>query len=214
VLHATVDDQHAERVADRHRHDLLRPAVEAQRVPGLPEADCELIHDSAGHTGKVVLGLLAEQRFLGEGKRPTGEGLHDGGRRHLERGAGTQAPPGRKRRADLRIESADHESASSIPLDHPSYVIRPVPPDRRDRLTHVERHGPSVTLRPQHRQAIATGPDIDRHVAIDRHRQDDAVVVVGVFADEIDPTWGTDGERPGGGPRLGRHRGILLVGAA
>ena len=102
----------------------------------------------------------------------------------------------------------------SISLDHPADVIRPTPPHRMDRLGEVERHRPTVPLRPQHCQSVAPWADADRHMTFDRHREDEAVVVVGVFADQIHAAWRACSKR--NGDRLGRarHRWHLLLHAA
>ena len=206
VLHAAIEDEDADGGVDRHCHHLARSAVELERVASLPAADGELIHDSAGNAGKLVLGLLAEERFLHPGKAPATERLHNGRHRHLERRTRAQSGPGREGGTDVGIESRDHEPDPPVALDHPPDVIRPAPRHRRDGRGEVERDRSPVALRPQHGQPVFPRADMDRHMAFDRHRQDEAVVVVGVLADEVHATRRACGKRDGNRLGQARHR--------
>ena len=83
-----VDDQHGD-CGIGHRHTSRRPraAVQQQRVIFLSEDGCELVHDAAGHAGKVVFGPLAEQCFLQRFECRAGHRFEQGGGGHLQRGA-------------------------------------------------------------------------------------------------------------------------------
>ena len=86
-----VDDQHGDcGIGHRHRGGCARAAVQQQRVILPREDGGELVHDPARHAGKVVFGLLTQQRLLNRVERLAGHRFEQGGGGDFQRGAAGQ----------------------------------------------------------------------------------------------------------------------------
>ncbi len=179
-----------------------RPARRSRRRSGnhsisrscSPQHRDELVHDSAGHSGILVFGILAEQPPWRSGRASA---------RREPRQASPWRLPGRHRSIGRR--RAEHRCGSR------PRRVRPVqPPDSRRR-----RPGHSSTSSRPRRADLAVDGNCgglfrradqparpsselraarsgDHHPLLDGHRQDEAVVVVGVFADQVHPSRGGD----------------------
>ena len=187
--HGVADHQPDLRV-DRHEARIERPAVDQERASGRPMTGDELVHDAATHADEVVLGALA-----GEGERRQVDGDARGGEegiagRDLQRGGGGEAGAERHIAVDEHVDAGEPVAGT---LQHQCLaedVIAPVLPRRRvrfveielERLVHQERADPEFPVRP--RRDRGDGRQLQRR------REDEAVIVVGVLADDIDAARG------------------------
>ncbi len=158
--------------------------------------DGQLVHDAAGHAGELVLGLLRQPgrapripRQIGDGA----EGPSDGNlerRRRGQPGAGRHLARDREVRATERVARPEHRPRDAGDVAEPSAAgTAPVGLGRGAALQVVERQLARLAelggVGAQH--AILARNKGDGDVAINRHRQDETVVVVGVLADQVDP---------------------------
>ena len=171
----------------------LRAAIEQHEMIGPAHHRCKLVHDAARHAGEFVLGFLAEQSLFDGFKRRARHRFEQRGRGDFERRAAGQARRRSARwirsRPEIRAaacrarrsrRSRQRRSSTSGRAWHGvgGFVERDL---RLHRSVGDAEHRRAVLSR----QACRAAGD-DHAVAVDRHRQHEAVVVVDVLADEID----------------------------
>jgi hypothetical protein len=168
--------------------DLQRPAVEKQRVPGLAPDRRGLVHDAAGHAGVVVFRALGQRRPLVDGQVEAAEVDQRGEHRRLQRGRRGEAG------AEWHVGGDGHAGAGHVVAglaQHP-HDARDVGCPARYVLGEVEGD-PLVGLRRPHRPLRTVHPGGGDDGALGQcEGEHEAVVVVGVLADQVDP--------PGRGP--------------
>jgi hypothetical protein len=161
------------------------PGVDEQRLTGAAEAARHLVHDADRRPDEIGLDPLRQtrHRVIVQGdilQRPEAAQQRD-----AERGAGRDAAADRNRRGDPRVEPLD---LHAVIAQHPGDALHVVDPAAAGLLV-AEAVGRGVT-----RQRGAVGPDAaalaapEPHVrALRQHRrQHEALVVVGVLADQVD----------------------------
>ena len=172
---------------DRNGARLERAAVDQKRVPGHAAGGDVLVHDAAAHADEIVLGPLAHLggRHRLEGQARGGEeSVRDA---DLERGRRAQS--GSERNVAPHDEVGADKAATAL-LQHrrdAEHVVRPVVTTaRRGGRVEVELargvHEHGVDADP----AVVTRRAGDERRKIQRRRHDEAVVVVGVLADQVD----------------------------
>ena len=156
--------------------------------PARAAVDDHLVHDPAGNRGVFVLGLLADQgqpirvhlQTAPAEAGPARDGNFDG------RAAGKSAAD-RQRIGDQCVHSRQRDARRDQFRRHAAEII---PPGRLaaldlllqgelDEFVGINRRGDFDDL------VLAAAAD-DRHLRLDGHGKDESVVVIRVFADEID----------------------------
>ena len=148
------------------------------------QARRHLVHDAAANAGVVDLGALRHLRDLDVVDRDVEEAAQRAQRRDLERGARRQADAHRQLGRDVDVERRDRMAAPRDFLDAAEDVaaerlvgqaIEPEP--KRPRQASAER---SVNSSP------TAWPSETVVCCASRDRQHEAVVVVGVLAEQVD----------------------------
>ena len=176
---------------------LEAAAVDQQGVALAAGGRDQLVHDPAVDAHPLVLGLLAQ---LGHDGRVPGEIGPDGerpSRGHLERRRGGQPGAQGHVAGDHALPAGQIQArlveAPRGPLDvlDPGRVAGgPLAVGRQ--AIEGELVGPIEVDRVGDHPAVVAWPHRDPDRPIDGQGHDEPVVVVGVFADEVDPAWGTD----------------------
>ena len=169
----------------RHRRDREVARVESQRVAGPAEERRELVEETRLRADPVVLDPGAEARqhaAVGLGAAAVLEQRER--ERHLERGGRREPGPARHVAADRQL-GAPKAVAGALQLRHrPAHEgCPPVGPRRRGQLEGVglaELGGARANL------AVRPVARLHRDPELDRERQAEPVVVVGVLADQVD----------------------------
>ena len=166
--------------------EVLRPAVEQHQVVGPAHDRRELVHDAAGHAGELMLGPLAQQGLGLRLERRASHRFDERGGGDLQCGTARKSASDRHVRADERIESARPQVPRDAPGQHARHVVRPMAAlgnssrlGERDHRLVIRGHAADRRL---FARCVAGG---NHRVAVNRHRQHEAVVVVDVFADQI-----------------------------
>ena len=159
--------------------------VEQERVTCAGVGDRELVHDPAFDADELVLGALTEDGQVRAGN--VGECASDG---HLECGRGREADPLGKRAGDAEMGSFCRLEQPDDPAD----VVTP----GAGRLDQTELKDVRFAEigRIDGDQVVLTLISLDGGEEIDRDGKDETAVVVGVLAEEVDPSRGP--RRPGG----------------
>ncbi len=178
-----------------------RGTVEEQRLAGLGQRRAHLIHDATAHADMMVLGAERDARDLArrepsvrEQAQRLGESDRQGRRRreprpyrHVARDRDPGA--GARGRGPGRDELVHHARDIGPP---PPGASRPV----------VDARHLAVERRDHLEDARLATPDRDDGALGNRHREHGTAVVVGVFAQQVDPagrrgrSLGGDAERP------------------
>ena len=202
VLHLRVDDeQHQAGGVEAERHLLHREAaaVEEHRGVTLAEHAGRLVHDPGRRTDGDVLGALADPRQIGAVEPEVPHVVQRDGDRHLDGGGGGEPGADRHVRVDRDVEAVPQRRVVALP-DRPGHTERVGGPAGElaggdgaqvrldERLVEGGHEADPVVVARRQR---------DRGRAVDRERQHEAVVVVGVLADQVDPPGGAP--EPGGG---------------
>jgi hypothetical protein len=164
----------------------------------LTERRDELVHDAAHRSDVGVLGRLSGKSEI-DARDPVGVGERRHGQRdrHLERGRRRQARPRGNVAVDQEVGSRELEAVALPERLHGALdVVEPAAPLGRPRMIEIELLSLLEALGDDADPAIASFRRGDDRAAIDRHRQREAVVVIGVLADQVDAT------RRGEDPRL------------
>ena len=165
-------------------------AVDEQRVAGLSEQRGELVHEPAGHTGG---------RGLGRRTRPAATSTRSSGVAAEREGQATASAGARREPGPDRHGRARRRGRPVPPSSPRSWRARTTPATNRPHAGSTVEGSvvPSTATATSPaswadaaRTACAIGrrPDPDRTGAVDRQRQDEPVVVVGVVAHEVDPS--------------------------
>ena len=139
----------------------------------------------------MVLGALGELGHLhGVPSDPAGGGKRPGGG-HFQGGRGRQPGPQRHVAGQHALPAGEAKTGllqapgRALKILEPAGVfVADVVQGELARLVVVDREDGHA--------AVVSWLQGDPYGAIDRQRQDEAVVVVGVFAEEIDSAWGAD----------------------
>jgi hypothetical protein len=169
-----------------------RAAVEEQGMTGAGEQADHLVHDPAVDADPAVLGLVPEQRRADgvrlpvRGRRESQDGRHRhrgrGGQSRAERNvAGHHAVPAGEGPAGLL-----HRPGRAFDVFRPAFVFLQV--------IQRELGGLVVFQRVDDGAPVGARAKGDAHGAVNRHRQDVALVVVGVLADQVHPSRRADEE--------------------
>ncbi|GIV03617.1 MAG: hypothetical protein KatS3mg015_2447 [Fimbriimonadales bacterium] len=176
-------------------------------MPGPAQAGGKRVHDAAMHADEAVLDLLAEPRPLGTREREAEQVFQPHEQGHL--GGGRRAQPGAD--GHVAVEDALEAGRDEPPLleqRHDASGI--VPPRRAGARQGVECRIQPLVVVERVQDDAPVRPPPQRHVdgLPERHRQDEAVVVVGMIPDEVDPAGRT------GQGRFGRRPDVPLEGPA
>lgn len=195
VLDAGVDDQEAQARGGAVEGDGVvcgASGVQAQDVALGGAGGGRLVHDPAGHAHVRVLGAAGQGGQFGAGGRePVQLGEGQGGR-HLQGGGGGQSCSGRHVGAYVEVRAADREPRLAQRPGHPGRVRGPAVgsprPVCRVEGGEVEGDHPGAGrggVEPQ--QAVGARGGGHFGALREGEGQGEAVVVVGVFADQVDP---------------------------
>ncbi len=214
ATHIGVDDQH--RQIRRHGDEagLQRAAVEQQGVVSFAAGGDHLIHDAAVAADELVLRLLAVEGDLGladiEPQRFF-ECLTDG---YFQRGGGGEPRPLRHVAGDHQIEAAQGITALLQILHHAADVVAPALAGVvLDGLVEVELVALVVVVGGDHLHLpVIAQADGNAGLVVDGAGQHEAVVVVGMFTDEVDATWGAHQQIGRFGKLLGKNGADALAG--
>ncbi len=192
VPHVGIDDKHGNgRIAHRHQLGFPRAAVEQQHLVFPAHDGNELVHDAARHSGIFVLGLLAKQRLFNRIKFFAGDGFEQRGGGHFKGCAAGQTAAERHGRVNHRIEAAGIQSAGEESGNDADGIIGPRA--FRKRLQRFRKvHGGGFVaeggVKPDLVRLLGRTIGGDDGVELNRHRKHKTIVVVGVFADDVDAT--------------------------
>ena len=179
---------HHERVGgkgQRHRAPGEGAAVEEHAGAGHAAGGRELVHEAAVHADVRVLGPLAdpgqlERRDRGRvGSERPGRGELEGRRRREARRAG-------ERRGQDPAEAAGRDAGLGERPRRPGDVRGHAAGTRADGV-EVERRALVRGVAHQLDPPVGGRHEGDPDLEVDRRRQDEAQVVVGVLADQVDP---------------------------
>src|SRR4030095_9872323 len=138
----------------------------------------ELVHNAAGHAGEVVLGALTEQGLLNRVELLACDRFNQCRGGDFKGGATGESAANRHARINHGVETGDPDLALLETGDYAAHVVRP------GRLTFADwsfqidvvRLAGGVVVQRGLPGGIRFGGDDG--VAVNRHRQDEAVVVV------------------------------------
>jgi hypothetical protein len=197
VFHAGVTDHQAKGLGKGHVGVVEGSAVEEDGLSGVGMGGDELVHDAALGTGEMVFGPLAGAGELVEVGGVTGGGEEGEAETHFEGGGGAQSGaegdfPGEKEIGALQSEAVGFQFDSDA-----SEVIAPVVLERGSWIIEIHDGGFPQVVSVGMEEAIGARGEggVDREM--DGGGEDEAFVVIGMFADEVDTTWGA-GEEGGG----------------
>ena len=113
------------------------------------------------------------------------------GCRHFKRCTAAESRSERKVGLKGEIATRDHDSLRCVPGRHPEHIIRPRRFAVKGRKA-IEREQDGFTwlqcaMEPD--PAVRASRGFYAHIAVDRRRQNEPVLVVDVFANKIDPSW-------------------------
>ena len=196
MLHAAVDDgDDAAAEVERDVPVLERAAVQEQRVAGPGHEADELVHDAALHPDEVVLGTLAEERQAGALHLEPDELLDDQGRDDLQRGRGAEARTLGEVAAEGEIHGAELDSRGREHAEDAADVVAPGPTRvALDRGVEGEGRALREVGGADADLAPLAQPSGELDAGVDGHREHEAVVVVGVLADQVDAPRGPPGD--------------------
>ena len=196
-----VDDRKLEVFRQRDPLHRAIAQIDEERLPLRPVHRCKLIEESGARSDvRPVLDPVRDVDGDLVGKteiQQVVEGPKEGDR---ERRAGSESRAGRQRGRHHRVEAGHFGAARAQLLGQSADSVRPGAVFRRDiapRVADLLRLEVGVG----HKMNDVIGPlaQGDLHPEVERDRQDQPVVVVGVLADEVDPAGRTT-------DRDGRHR--------
>ena len=156
------------------------------------EGGNKLVHDTAGHSGKIVLRLLAKQRLFHRIESGSRDRFQQRGGANLERGTAAQATAQRHGGMQEHVETARLDAALQEAGDNATRVIPPFWRGQPNGPGKINRSHLGLQSAAQRDDLPAIDRPVCRHhaVILDGHRQDEAVVVIGVLADDVDTARG------------------------
>ncbi|GAA3231230.1 hypothetical protein GCM10020256_45580 [Streptomyces thermocoprophilus] len=190
VLDAGVDDEEAEAFGGEVERDLPLgevAGVEEQGVPGPAAGGGGLVHDADGGADVDVLGALAEAGELPALQAEVVQVVQGERDDDLQRGRGGQAGAGGDGGGEVDVGSGDGVAGLAQCPHDARRVGGPCPVGVGGEVVEAEFGDAGVDVRGVQAQdaAVAAGDGRDGGVR-QRERHDEAVVVVGVLADEVD----------------------------
>eukprot|EP00962_Isochrysis_galbana_P057649 scaffold30091_cov101-Isochrysis_galbana.AAC.1 len=188
-------------VVERHvLRGEWRAAVDQQGVPFPPTRGDKLVHDTARGAAEGVLAPLADEGLLGRVDPQAVDRLNQGGGGHLQRRRRRQPAPQRYSRQHDRVKPAPaRRQLRQVPGHHAAHVVGPVAGRSRLERRIAREGGDGAThpaigrAYPAHRRAGR--PRRDDRVPVDAEGHHEALVVVGVLADEVDSAGRADHHR-------------------
>ena len=178
------DEERRVSACDRHRLRRERAAVDAERRVRLPERARHLVQHAARHADEAVLGAVGEHGEVARRERLSARLADRARHRHGERRGAREAGAARDVARDREVEAGRREPALREREERTRYVVDPVaaPHRRRGR----ELGGVRVPLGDDAHAAVAPTRRRDERRAVDRTREHEPFVVVGVLADQVD----------------------------
>ena len=155
----------------------------------LSEGRGELIHDAAGHPGELVFRALAEQRLFHGIEDVPGHGFEQSGGGYFQSRAAGKAAAQRHGRIQESLEAVDLNSESLKSGYHSTRVVGPAWFAWLQRLSEVKQSRAGESLAAQSSLGLVDRAGGHDRPPLDGHRQNKAVVVVSVFADDVDSSW-------------------------
>ena len=213
MAHAAVDHDEAQPRGQAHGAVAQRAAIEKQGAAAFAEQRGHRVHDAAARTDEAVLGVPAKQGEFDRIEGCAGERQEcpaDGDEQCCR---GTQPGADRDLARDPQVRPAQRQSGGEQRTRDTLRMVAPVAARRRVDLVEIQRDRLDEVLGLHDELAVAAGHGRDPGGAVERHREDETLVVVGVLADQIHPARGTHRERPRPGaveqaPRQGRKSNI------
>jgi len=165
---------------------LERATVDEQRLAVDARRRDQLIHDPAVHTDPLVLGLLSEQGHFGGIPGQIGHRGEGTRRRHLDRGRGGKPRTEGDIPGDHAVEALEREpgvlQGQAVPLRYSIQLsLDFVPRASRSNSCVSSKSREVTTTRRSGAGAVRSTPRVDGH------REDEAVVVIGMLADQVHP---------------------------
>src|SRR5437867_4088046 len=192
-----VDDQQLRRRRQRDAPALQAPRVDQERPPLDAEARRHLVHHPDARADELVLGPLAEERPPDVVEREAKGRAQRAQHRDLERGAGGEARPDRHAGRDAEVEAEDQRAVGPQRPREPLHVVEPAAAGRL-RTERVLLHLARQARARRAHLLVGARRELGHRALRDRHREHEALVVVRVLADQVDPTRrvGRDGRGP------------------
>jgi hypothetical protein len=185
MLHHGIDSQDLE--VGRQGHDGVgqSPAIDLDGGTGLSEHGDILVHDAAGNTGELAFGLLAQLRQSQRFDGPAAQ--HRQRQRDFERGGRTESRTRRDSAMNADVLRCDRIASRDQLTRDADNVIGPVAGGRKARQIgdsqSPDLFRSSVWTRSPPVIGGRGGGDAGQ---VERDRQDEAQVVIGMFANQID----------------------------
>lgn len=219
VFHAGITDHQAEGVGDGNVGGFEGSAIEEDGMAGLGMGGDELVHDPAVGAGEMVFGSLSGEGETAEVRGMTGGGEEGEAEAHFEGGGRAQAGAEGDLPGEPDIGSLEFEAIGFQFHGDASEVITPVVLERGAWIIEIHDDGFPKVVGVGMEEAIGAWGEGGMDREMDGGGEDEAVVVIGMFADEVDTTWGA-GEEGGwamvgmveGVDGLGRRHGGSLAG--
>ncbi len=209
VLDVGIADDDAEvGIVERDLPGGVVAAVNKECVSGLAHGGNELVHDAAGDAGIVVFGPLRGERDIDErhGGVVDGEKSESGG--DFKGGGGREAAADGDVGIDDRVHAAGDRGTLADGFGGTFGVEGPGGSADGDWACDGEFNGFVGEERVHSDFRIGARGAEDEGGLVDGHGADEAVVVVGVFADEVDAPGSANGE---GGFLVGEEVGEFLL---
>ena len=204
AAHPRVHDHHRHARGHRHRTALRQmAAVDQQRVAGLAAGGDHLVHDPAVDADEAVLGALRQHRQIDRRQQrivQAAELAPDLADRHLQRRRGRQSGALRHIAGDRQIRARQLQAVRREVLakraHRAAHIVAPLLRRVvRDVAVEVDLVGLAVQVGGDDPQPpVRAPPHRDDGAVVDRAGQHEAVVVVGVLADQVDAAGGLDME--------------------
>ena len=189
VLHHRVHRDESDAVRQVNGAVLQAAAVDRDRRMLAPEDRHVLVHDAAWHPNEFPLGALAEPGQFQGCERPSVQAGERGG--HLEGSGRTQSRALRNRAANQQVGRFNRESGMQQLLGHADRIIDPATRMGETRqLRHVPFAHFAEVFRVNPQLAVGIGRRTYIGSEIQGDRADETQVVVGMFADQVDPAGG------------------------
>ena len=203
-------DEYTELGGQREVLDGERPAVEEHGVVGAAEHRGHLVLDAARHARRHVLGALRGERELDAVERESRRVRQGQRARNLKRRTRRESRPDRNGRGDGRGRRRPGDDRARRGPGRPRRPPDPMADASRpgsSRPSAAMSTSPSKSDERATTRPSARGVAVTMYVAVDRERNDPALVVVDLTADQVDAPRRTERTRPvHASPNFMRHR--------
>lgn len=197
VFHAGVADHQAKSIGKGDVGGVEGSAVEEEGMTGSGMGGDELVHDAALGTGEMVLGPLTGQGETAEVGGMTGGGEEGEAEAHFQGGGGAESGAQGDFTGEAEVGALEAVAVGFQFHGDAAEVIAPMVLEGGAGVIEVDGDGLLQVIGVGVEETVGAGGEGSEEGEMDGSGEDEAVVVIGVFADEVDPT-GSAGEEGGG----------------